>query len=472
MSGRAREAATLPHHRVLDEPRLVFGPGEQPPTHVHPLQGLLVHGPYARPFEGGAVRVATVSATGQAGRLRTFLADLLRPHVPTDRSTYVPPFPGFREVTGLDLVPARGDAHLELPTDTPGEGPDGHERLAAALARAVARLHAVRDQWDVMVFLLPTRWDRWSTSPDGRFELHDRLKAAGAPLGCPSQMLRESSALRYPHVASLAWRLTLALLAKAGGTPWKVTPTTPQDTAYIGLAYAIRGGSSSDFVTCCSQVLDASGSGMEFVAYNVGAARDLENPHLTRDEMRAVMSRSARLYQHRHAGRLPRRVSVHKTTRWRADEVDGVIDAWAAATDVECVTVQRTSWRGVVLEQSADAPSAPASWPADRGTLQQLSGRSALLWVNATGRHTSLRGGRYNPSVKGLPTPMLFTRDAGHGPLEVTGADLLALSTLNWNNDAPYDPMPVTVEFSGRLARTIARVPHLPDDVYQHRLFM
>jgi len=285
-------------------------------------------------------------------------------------------------------------------------------------------------------------------------------------------MLRQESALSYPHFASLAWRLSLALFAKAGGVPWRVAPTTPEETAYIGLAYAIRGG-TGDFVTCCSQVLDAEGGGMEFVAYNVGAQRDLENPHLTHDEMLAVMARSARLYQHRHSGRMPQRLSVHKTSPWRPEEVGGVLDAWSAAKSIECIEVQRSQWRAVALERDGQTKkSRPARWPVARGTLQQLSGRSALLWINATAERMSLQGTAYNPSVKGIPTPITLVRAAGHGPLEITATDLLALSKLDWNNDSPFDDEPVTIEYSRRLAQTIAHVPELPDNVYQYRLFM
>ena len=63
------------------------------------------------------------------------------------------------------------------------------------------------------------------------------------------------------------------------------------------------------FVTCCSQVFDAEGAGLEFVAYD---AHDVEvqrdNPFLSRTEMFRVMTRSFDLYRRRHAGRSPRRV--------------------------------------------------------------------------------------------------------------------------------------------------------------------
>ncbi len=463
----------LPPHRTLHEPDLLFAPGAEPPRHAHPLLGLLRHGPYARPPTSGDVRVATVTVAGQRDLLYRFLSRLRRTHPATDRKQYVPEYPGFQRLFEVDLVPAQG-SHIDLDLDAPGIGTDAHERLVAALGRTVTRLQATRYDWDVVVFLLPSAWDQYRTSPDGRYQLHDRLKAAAAPLGCPIQMLRETSALAYPHHASLAWRLAIALLVKAGGVPWRIAATTGEDTAYIGLAYAIRGGTTDDFVTCCSQVFDAEGGGMEFVAYNVGANRDLDNPHLTRDEMRAVMARSVHLYQHRHAGRMPQRLSIHKTTRWRGDEIDGVLDAWSATRDIDCVTVQtRTPWRGVRLDAgSGNDPSAPASWPVTRGTFQQLSGRAALLWVLGTAPRMALRGGPYNPNVKGIPVPTVLVRDAGHGPLEITAADVLALSKLDWNNDAPFDALPVTVAYSQRLARVISHVPALPDSVYQYRLFM
>jgi hypothetical protein len=49
---------------------------------------------------------------------------------------------------------------------------------------------------------------------------------------------------------------------------------------------------------------------------------------------------------------------------------------------------------------------------------------------------------------------------------------VLALSKLEWNNDAPFAPAPVTIGHSQRLARVIAHVPELPDNVYPYRLFM
>jgi hypothetical protein len=67
---------------------------------------------------------------------------------------------------------------------------------------------------------------------------------------------------------------------------------------------------------------------------------------------------------------------------------------------------------------------------------------------------------------------LVLTRHAGSGPLQLIAAEALALTKMDWNNDALYDPVPVTIRYSKRLARTIANVPSLPGRDYPYRLFM
>ncbi|RNL62693.1 nuclease PIN [Nocardioides marmoriginsengisoli] len=459
-------------HTILQEPMLKFDSTPNPATSGHPLVGLLDHGPYAGP-PTDSVRLATITLDGQKQKLYGFLRGATQVHEPGDRRAYVPRYPGFGALFKADLVP-QSDAHVDIRSSEIGTGADAHERLSDALARAVRHLHTIRDSWDVIVVLLPEAWEPLRLSSDGALDLHDRLKAMAAPLGCPIQMVREASALRFKYQCSMYWRLSIALLTKSGGVPFRMVQPTQTDTAYLGLAYAIRGGTADEFVTCCSQVFDAEGGGFEFIAYNVGADRDLENPHLTRDEMRTVMARSARLYQRRRAGALPQRLVIHKTTPWREEEVAGVFDAWSpAVADIECLQVRAdTPWTGVTLRRGTGSAAVPNSWPVDRGSLQYLSEREALLWVAGTAKGVALQGDNYNQAAKALPTPIAFKRYAGAGPLEIPASEILALSKLDWNNDALYGLTPVTISYSQRLARMISRVPHLPDDSYQFRLFM
>src|SRR3546814_19338438 len=95
------------------------------------------------------------------------------------------------------------------------------------------------------------------------------------------------------------WRIGLALYAKAGGVPWKLADVEP-DTAYIGLSYAVRPVETDKprFVTCCSQVFDADGAGLEFIAYDADASEmqvQRDNPFLSRHEMFRVITRSMQI---------------------------------------------------------------------------------------------------------------------------------------------------------------------------------
>ena len=56
---------------------------------------------------------------------------------------------------------------------------------------------------------------------------------------------------------------------KRAAFPGKLAEADPE-TAYIGISYALRPMQSDRprFVTCCSQVFDAEGSGLEFIAYD------------------------------------------------------------------------------------------------------------------------------------------------------------------------------------------------------------
>lgn len=475
-SGRS-DGSALPAHVRLAESPLLFGaiPGDgRRGEHVHPLLGLLEFGPYGRFPTGEVVRAATICMEGQQSRLFDFLKRLHAPAAASDRKTYMPDFVGFEEIFGVALagVSDRG-CHLAIPADTPAHGSDPHTSVNEALLRCIHQLRNQREKWDVIVILLPTAWEGLRKSPDAAFDLHDRVKAAVAPLGIPIQFLRESSALTAAQWGSKAWRLSLALFAKAGGIPWRMKATTDMPTAYVGLHYAIRGGTSNQFVTCCSQVFDAQGGGLEFVAYNIGERDDLRrNPHLTRDEMRTVMSRSADLYRVRHTGHTPRRFVVHKETPWRDEEIDGVYDAWGSADSIECVTLTKSRWRAVELKQGSGSQAQPSTWPVGRNTLQQNDGSSGLLWTYGPTEGMSLNNGIYNPSVKGLPTPIAFTRHTGSGDLRILAADILALTKLDWNNDNPFNTFPVTLTYAKKLAEVISNVPTLDDNVYPYRLFL
>jgi hypothetical protein len=472
-------SSVIAAHRWLPEPKLAFHPDRSSDREVHPLRGLLRFGPHSAGLVPDPIRVATLTPAGESHRLYSFMKELNAAHKPTERKDYLPEWPGFHSVFGLHMRGAGAGCHVELDTQLEmqfGASSTPHIVLADRLVRAIQGLEARRAEFDVLFIYIPERWAAGYTGrADEDFDLHDHLKAATAARRLPVQLVREDKALTYPHRASVMWRIGLALYAKAGGVPWKLAETDPE-MAFIGISYAVRppGSERSRFVTCCSQVFDAEGSGLEFVAYDaheVEVQRD--NPFLSRTEMFRVMTRSLDLYRRRHAGRSPRRLMVHKTTEFKPAEVDGAMEALHLCETVDLVqVVEDVGWRGVRIERNAGARrGTPAAFPVSRGTLIDLGPREALLWT-----HGDVRGivehGSYFQGARSTPRPIRLVRHAGHGPWDDTARAILGLSKMDWNNDALYDPLPVTIGYAKVLARVVKRMRGLGSSPYQFRFFM
>lgn len=466
-------------HLCFPEPKLAFHPERMLDRDIHPLRGLLRFGPYSAGLVPDPIRVATIAPFAESERLFAFVRELNASCKPTERREYLPGWPGFHRVFGLHMRAAGRGCHTELDAQLESDlnvSPTPHVVLADRLLRAVQSLDARRSEFDVLFIYIPQRWARGFTGGGSDdFDLHDHIKASTATRRLPVQLLREDKALAYGDQASVMWRLGLALYVKAGGVPWKLSDTDGE-AAYIGLSYAMRPVDSDRprFVTCCSQVFDAEGAGLEFVAYDaheVEVQRD--NPFLSRTEMFRVMTRSMDLYRRRHAGRSPRRVVVHKTTEFKMQEMDGALEALHLCEAVDLIqVVEDVGWRGVRIEgRGGNAKGNAAAYPVSRGTAVGIGAREVLLWTHGDVKGISDRNS-YFQGGKSTPQPVRLVRHAGHGAWDDTCRAALALSKMNWNNDALYDSLPVTMSYAKVLARVVKRMSGLGGTPYQFRFFM
>lgn len=470
--------APISPYQVLDEPELAFDPVDPLQRDLNPLSGLAHHGPFsARVWQPDAagVRVALLAPAADLQRLRDLLNDIWTPSQPKERREYLPEYPGFKQAFRTTLGPADQAAQLPLDErldDLLADSPIPHRVLADSLIDSLKQLRAVRSLFNVVVFYLPPRWKRAFTAGD--FDLHDEVKAHAAQLGLATQIVTDQ-AINYRCRASVGWRLGQALYTKAGGIPYKLATDTgllDSQSAFVGIAYATRRSDdgSTSFTVCCSQVLDAAGGGMDFVAFDISGDVDQRNPLLSRPQMRTVLSASLSIYADRAAGTRPRRLVVHKLTPFTAEEIGGCADAWGSTEDLECLTLTRSPWRAA--QATPDQPR-PWGYAINRGTLLPLDPYTRLLWISGNAPTATLSGtANYLQGGKGTPRPLLLTRWAGHGDLTQAGAEVLALSKIDWNNDALYDALPATVRYAQLLAGVVKHVPTLPPIPFDYRLFM
>lgn len=472
-------SSQLPSHDVLEEPFLSFNPTRPDDRHQHPLRGLREHGPYSRSLVASVldpIRVALIVPHGTRGVISGLLNELTSRQKARERRDYLINYPGFSAVFGVNIVPSESNAWLQLPENLDeriGRAEKPHIVLAEAIVQAVSSLQAYRSSFDVLLLYLPSRWEPCFEGDDGRFDLHDHVKAATAGIGMPTQILLKDGALSYRCRASVMWRLGIALYTKAGGIPWKLQDSE-SETAYIGLSYALRSREQENrFVTCCSQIFDEDGIGLEFIAYETGDAHvERDNPYLSRDEMRKVIDRSLQIYQRRHAGRRPKHLVVHKSTEFKKDEIRGCFDAWNEPDGLDLIQVQRgTTWRAINIEGGSRRSSKgkAGNYPCRRGSYVHLNGYEVLLWTQ--GVAPSIATNFYKEG-KGIPTPLLLRRFAGHGGWGPRCVEVLGLTKMDWNNDALYNRSPVTLSYASELARIMKRSPDMGPGPYPLRFFM
>ncbi|HVS05763.1 MAG TPA: hypothetical protein VHK65_06310 [Candidatus Dormibacteraeota bacterium] len=469
----------FPDFLALREPELLFDPIDSKQRHIHPLEGLLAYGPYSQAIVEAVpklIRIATILPRGEGERIANLLSQLRKPMSPEIRGQYLPRFPGFEPLLRTTMALADPSARIELDPSVESEitgSSRPHEVLARALTDAIRRLAAQRGVFDIVMIYLPDRWSVGFEGP-GDFDLHDFLKGVMAGQGIPSQVINEPTTGHKPDQCGVLWSLSIAIYAKAGGVPWKLKAFNPE-AMYLGLSYSLglTPAGVPRFVTCCSQAFDAEGTGFEFIAYETDVSRVRvvgRNPYLDREQMRAVMSRSLAMYLARRAGKLPKRIVVHKTTRFTKEEAEGAMDALNKVREVELLQVQDdTRWRAVKTD-NMNGKIAPTPFPVERGSLQHLGPYELLLWTQG---NTQLVGGRnFFKEGTAIPRPILLRRWAGSSPAETLAEEVLGLTKMNWNNDALYDFLPTTVRYSQELAQIVGAIPKLDARPYSVRFFM
>jgi hypothetical protein len=468
----------LPDYTVLPEEKLSFDPLDLRKSDTHPLRGLEKFGPYSGSFSPSPIlsplRIGLVTVEGFGPRMRDYLSSLSVSHQSKAKAKYFPDFPGFTKLFSIDLsVPrTRSDPVVFIAESTLREALSSSEpeRLVMQeVSRAINTLALRRGEFDVLVFYFPSFLQPVfrTRSETSEFDLHDATKAATASLGIPSQIILDRS-IDYPDRASVLWSLAIALYAKGGGTPWKLGTAVP-GTAYVGLSYVLKRSANQDgVVTCCSQVFDDQGHGLQFLLYTAESfVVKQRNPFLSKSDMRRLIGKSVELYV-RQNGTAPRRVVVHKTTQFTRDERLGAAEALGDLPAYDLLQVQEDSaWMAVKGKEKKATP-----YPVDRGTILPISKYAFLLWTQGDAWGVAESNRSFFQEQKGVPSPLLITQHAGKSILSDVAAEIFALTRMNWNTGRLYNNLPVTIKSAsalGDIAKYMSRISQQP---YSYRLFM
>jgi hypothetical protein len=243
--------------------------------------------------------------------------------------------------------------------------------------------------------------------------------------------------------ATFAWNLSVALLYKAGGRPWK-PEKIPLGTCFVGISfYRERHVYGGQMGTSVAQVFTPEGEGLVLRGerFSWPAHR---SPKLKKDSARRLLEKVLKLYEgHTHSN--PSRVVVHKSSKFNDDELEGFEEALSNVHQRDFLAMMKRMKKIRFFRLGYN--------PIIRGTMLTLPGDTWLLYTKS-----------YIPFLKiypgpRVPLPLEIVQHIGDTPPEVLSSEIMQLTKLNVNSSDFCSLFPITLEFSNRVKAILRELP-------------
>lgn len=241
--------------------------------------------------------------------------------------------------------------------------------------------------------------------------------------------------------ATTFWNLVVAIFYKANNIPWKVKGLM-QDTCYVGISFFRDRGDVSTVKTALAQVFSLDTEG--FVLKGKKASIDENNsPHISQNDASSLIQQAIDVYKRNNEGQLPKRVVIHKTSRFDENERNGFTEG---GKDVHRVDLVAFGSREIKLMRWGTNPPI-------RGTMVRLPDNSILLYTSGFIPYLDVYPG---PRV---PSPLEILEHHGQTPIETICNEILSLTKLNWNNAKFCTKAPITIGFAKRVGAIMREAP-------------
>jgi hypothetical protein len=240
--------------------------------------------------------------------------------------------------------------------------------------------------------------------------------------------------------ATRAWNMSVALYYKAGGIPWRLRLEGPQ-TCFVGVSFHHMKTTRRHFVhSSIAQAFSSDGDGFalrgELVPWSPEQGRRL---HLSEAQASKLGERILHEYYELN-GTEPRRIVLHKTSKFDQAEIDGFKAAFSRVPIVELINLMPTMFRLVQY----------GAYPPARGTLCTLNG-AAFVFTTGFVPEWGTYPGPHIPS----PIRIMSPDDVD---LQRAANEILGLTRINWNTAQNTSGQPVTLRFARRIGGIMAEV--------------
>jgi hypothetical protein len=469
--------------KIFAEPELEFGDKHH---HPDPRLGLFEAGPLQSPL-GDAIKIAVVGSAKTIEDTQKFLAAAAIgfPGKSEKHPNLHPDFPGLGNRNPFrckfEIVEGATAAMPQTRLDKIRQEPHHDKAVEMAVDEIVQQLQAIDESSnrpDVAIVALPVGLIErvWNAKVDSKSttekedsggsdapNFRGMLKAKAMGLSFPIQIVwedvfddstviprkvKESSARKIQDQAGRCWNFLTTLYYKGTGRiPWRRLPQEGEFSAcYIGVSFYREVGGQQLF-TSAAQMFDERGRGFILKGRRAQTESRGRHPYMTKDDARDLIADALRAYRnhHRHS---PARVIVMKTSQFRDEEADGIIEALdAVGTELrDLVWIQESTSVKVLRD---------GNYPVMRGTFVELDGKG-LLYTNGSIPYYGTYPGVYDPRPL-----LLCPHKCSDSTIAQIASEVLSLTKINWNSTQMNQKLPIPI----RAARKVGEVlKYVTDD--------
>jgi hypothetical protein len=462
--------------QIFDEPELEFGDRHH---HPDPRLGLFEAGPL-QPYVGEVIKIAVVGSAKTVEDTRKFLSAATAGFAGmSERHPNLhPAFPGLSNQNPyrcrFEIEEGATAALSQNKIDKITKEPDHKKAVEMAVDEIVEQLTTLEEgshRPDVAIVALPIRLIErvWSAKVDskGTTEKEDcsgsdapnfrgMLKAKAMSLTFPIQIvwedvvdekasiprkIKESSARKIQDMAGRSWNLLTTLYYKGSGRiPWRRMPKEGEYTAcYVGISF-YREADGQQLFTSAAQMFDERGRGFVLKGRRAHTESRGRHPYMTQTDARDLITDVLAAYKAHHRN-LPARVIVLKTSRFRDEEADGILEALdAAGAELRDLVWVQESYSIKVLRDG--------NYPVLRGTFVDLGGKG-LLYTNGSIPYYGTYPGLYDPKPL-----LLCPHPSCDSTISQLAEEIFSLTKINWNSTQMNQRLPIPI----RAARMVGEV--------------
>ncbi|MFM9264946.1 argonaute/piwi family protein [Tychonema sp. BBK16] len=460
--------------QYLGEPLLCFADGKQ---HIDPKFGVLNFGPKSySPIKRhpSLVRVGFIGSAETIEIAKQWMEKTAQGVLGDDKH---PAFPGFQKERGFFSELVFDDAWIGQLNRSEIEDvlkiKSERECFEAAVKLLESKLNLLsrKDQPpEYVVVALPEQLSKKCRVADYKdtelgdihMDLRRAFKSVAMKYRIPTQLLNMETVngRDKDHQSKIAWNFFTGLYFKAGGFPWGPVGLQP-GSCYIGISfYRPLGSTFSTMQTSLVQAFDEHGDGLVLRGHEFtwdSKKEGTKSPHLTEEQAIRLVDMVLARYQE-EMGQRPKRVVVHKTSRYWPAEKSGfeqALQKYVSQYDLLALIPQNTV-RLLIANK----------YPPLRGTRFTVEDIDYLYTTGFIAELNQFHGMH-------VPSPIQIADHIGYDtPRETLLKEILILTKMNWNSSRLGGLLPITIRFSRLVGDIMREIPADREPLSNFKFYM